>query len=299
MLTKKTFIQTPSAIEEPVEKINFEFNLPEHEKEEPRVEATSGVRVEAATPQQETEGTKSVEEEKREADLNYTFGKQEPIGELYQKVLDAIASYRQEKADIAYYQAYRARTAESPEEAAEAACQSFSPTLEAEENLDDLINRAEKSASDRARILKRIRVEASEVQGTLEEVRWKFCELSQEEKSTNEAGQTQSYVSKTNKSRIRTESRSSYQEEECSEAGSEKRVPRKEEEKVYQGAQRGRLSKEGKNSWERTERTHVLNGNEAFNEEFPENRNKITEGAAATGDILTLNDLPRAGMMTV
>ena len=80
-----------------------------------------------------------------------------------------------------------------PEEAAEAACQSFSPTLEAEENLDDLIGRAEKSASDRARILKRIRVEASEVQETLEEVRWKFRELSQRRRqSINEAGQTQS-----------------------------------------------------------------------------------------------------------
>ena len=137
------------------------------------------MRLAVATPQQTVEGTISAEEEKREADLNYTFGKQEPIGELYKKVLDAIASYRQEKADQAYYQAYRARTAESPEEAAEAACQSFSPTLAAEENLDDLINRAEKSASDRARILKRIRVEASEVQETLEEVRWKFRELSQ------------------------------------------------------------------------------------------------------------------------
>ena len=40
--TKKTFIQTPSTIEEPVKKINFENNIPEHEEEEPRIESTSG-----------------------------------------------------------------------------------------------------------------------------------------------------------------------------------------------------------------------------------------------------------------
>ena len=39
------------------------------------------------------------------------------------------------------------------------------------------------------------------------------------------------------KSRIRTESRGSYQEKECTEASPEKQDPRKEEEEVYQGTQ--------------------------------------------------------------
>ena len=175
VLTKKTFTQTPSAIREPVKKINFEFNLPEREGKAPSVEATSGVCREAATTQQEPEGTKTVEKEKRSADLNYTFGKQESVGELYQRVLEAVASYQQEKAAHAQYQVYKARTAALSEEADDAEYQSLSPTIEAEEKVDELINRAEKIASDRARILKRIKVDALGVHETLEEVRWRFC----------------------------------------------------------------------------------------------------------------------------
>ena len=230
------------------------------------------------------EGTNSADEGKAEEDLNYTFGNQEPIGELFQKVLDAIASYRQEKADQAYYQAYRARTAESTEEAAEDACQSFSPTLEAEKTLEGLIARAEKSASDRARIVKKVRAEASEVQETLEEVRWRFHELSQREKSTNEADKTQSHVTKTNKSRIRTESGGSYQEKECAEAGSAKRDSRKEEGKGRRKAPLERHSKERENRREKTEGTRALDVDESSNEEFPENRNRVTRGAELDGE---------------
>ena len=80
VVTKKTFIQTPITVEEPVKKINFENKTPEPEEGEPRIESTSGVRLAVATPQQAVEGTNSADEEKQEEDLNYTFGKQEPIG---------------------------------------------------------------------------------------------------------------------------------------------------------------------------------------------------------------------------
>ena len=133
VVMKKTFIQIPITVEEPVKKINVEDKMPEPEEREPRIESTGGVRLAGATPQP-TEGTNSVDGEKQKEDWSYTFGKQEPIGELFQKVLDTIASYRQEKADQAYYQAYRARMGEFSEEAAEAACQSPLPTQEAEEN---------------------------------------------------------------------------------------------------------------------------------------------------------------------
>ena len=92
--------------------------------------------------------------------------------------MEAVASYQREKAAHAQYQAYKARTAVSSEEVDEAEYQSLSPTIEAEEKLDELIIRAEKTASDRARIVKKIRVDALGVQETLEEVRWRFCELS-------------------------------------------------------------------------------------------------------------------------
>ena len=135
----------------------------------------------------------------------------------------------------------------------------------------------------RARILKRVRVEASEVQEALEEVRWKFHDLSQGEKSINEAGQTQSYVTKTNKSRTRTESRGNYQEKECAETGATKRDPRKEEEKVYKGAQEGHHTKARENSRGKTEGTRVLGAEDSFIEEFPENRNRVTGGAEFKG----------------
>ena len=293
--TKKTFIQPPTTIEEPVKEINFENNVPETEKEGQKVGSASGVRLEGTSTLQTAEGINSAEEETQGEDLDYTFGKQETIGELYKKVLDAVASYRHQKAEQARYQAYRVRMAGSTEEAAEAAYQSLSPTLEAEENLDDLINRAEKTASDRARILKRIRVEASEVQETLEEVRWKFCELSQGEKSISEAGQTQSYVIKTNKSRSRTESRGSYQEKECPEASQEKRESRKEEKEVYQEEALGRHFEERGNRREKTAEKRALGVNKLFNEDLSENGNRATRGVELDRELYTLGKTTQRG----
>ena len=288
ILTKKTSIQAPIAIRETVVEIDFETNPTELGEEKSGAASGSRARVEAATSQQKPEGTKSVEKEKLEAEWSKPFGKQESIGDLYRKVLDAIAGYRQEKADRAYYQAYRAWTVESPEEAAEAEYQSLSATLEAEEKLDKLMNRAGKSASERARILKRIRVEASEMQEMLEEAKWKFCELTQEGRSTHEAVTTQSHVSKTNKGRTRMESRSSCQEEECSEAGSEKRAFRKEKEEVYSREQQEHSTKQGKNIWGKAERAHVLEESESLNEELTATRNKITGGAVPSREQFNL-----------
>ena len=180
------------------------------------------------------------------------------------------------------------RTAVLSEEADEAEYQSLSPTIEAEEKLDELINRAEKTASDRARILKRIRVDALDVHETLEEVRWRFCELSKGKTSINEAGQNQSHVIETNKSRSRTESRGSYQEKECPEASGENRESRKEKEEVYQEAALGRHLEERESSSGKTAGKRVLNVNEQSNEELLENTNKTTRGVEFDGELYKL-----------
>ena len=118
-------------------------------------------------------------------EVKYTFGKQEPVGELYQKVLDAIAWYQQEKAAQAQYQEYKAQAAVGCEGEDEIEHQSLSPTTELEEKVERLIGRAERTNSERTRNLQRIQQEALQVQETIEgtrweETRWKFYELSRE-----------------------------------------------------------------------------------------------------------------------
>ena len=49
-VTKKTFIQTPITVEEPVKKINFENKTPEPEEGDPRTKSTSGVCSAARDP---------------------------------------------------------------------------------------------------------------------------------------------------------------------------------------------------------------------------------------------------------
>ena len=284
VLTKETFTLTPKAIRESVKQINFELNLPEREENAPRVETTGEVRKKAATTSQKPEETKAAEPDEGATDLNYTFGKQESVSELYTKVLKAVASYQQEKAAHEQYQIYKARTAALSEGKDDAERQSLSPTIEAEKEVDELINRAERIASERARILKRIKVDALNVYETIEEARWRVYELFREQTVTNEAGQASGQVTKTNKSRPRTESGGSYQEKECSEASGEKLESRTEKKEVLQEEALRQYWKEREGSIGKTAEKRVLEVNEQSNEEFLENINKTKTGEEENGE---------------
>ena len=220
-------------------------------------------------------------------EVNYTFGKQESVGELYQKVLDAIDWYQQEKAARTQGQEYKAQTAVVGEGEDEIGRQSLSPTTELEEKVERLISRAERANSERTRNLQRIQQEAQQVLGTIEgtrweETRWKFYELSKESTGINEAGQTPKQVIETDKGRIRTESGGSYQGEAGSETSREELKSRKETEKVDTEEILEPYLKptgiEGGNPVDNT----ALGINEQSNKDLWENYNKTKLGAGGT-----------------
>ena len=161
------------------------------------------------------------------------------MGEVYQKVLDAIAWYRQEKATQAQYQEYKAQTAVGKESETETAHQSLSPTVELEENVERLIHRAEKTNRERAKELRRIKKEALQVRADIEgtrweETRWQFYDWFDRPEGTNEADQTSQQITEADKSRVGTESGGSNQEKEGSKTSREEFEARKEEGEVYQ-----------------------------------------------------------------
>ena len=276
--TKKTFTPPLVTIGEHVKETDFENTAPEIEEDKKEVNAASGVSVEEFPKLQKGEAIDSTRKGKQKKKLEYTFEKQESIGELYQKVLDAVASYQQEKAADAQYQAYKARMAVVVGEAEGTEYQSPSHTQEADEELDELINRAEKTAKERARILKRIRVDARDIYENLEEVRWNFSEFSRGNINIHEASQAQSKVIKADQSRSRAKSRGSYQEKEHPEAGRENTESGKEKEEEYQETALRRYSKKQESGSEKTIGKPVLKVNEQSNENPLENPNKLTRG---------------------
>ena len=220
-------------------------------------------------------------------EVNYTFGKHESVGELYQQVLDAIAWYQQEKAARTQYQEYKAQTAVVGEGEDEIGRQNLSPTTELEEKVERLINRAERTNSERTRNLQRVQQEALQVLGTIEgtrweETRWKLYEVSKELAGTNKAGQTPKQVIETAKGRIRTESGGSHQEKAGSEASGEEFKSRKDAEKVYtEEALRPYLKPTGVEGGNPGD-DPVLRINEQSNEDLLESFNKTKLGAGGT-----------------
>ena len=237
IITKKTLTLIPKALEESVKTINSDLNIPESEEDVSEGETNGEERGIEVTTHSATGGAETDVFGHPVTEVNYTFGKQESVGELYQKVLDAIDWYQQEKAARTQGQEYKAQTAVVGEGEDEIGRQSLSPTTELEEKVERLINRAERANSERTRNLQRIQQEAQQVLGTIEgtrweETRWKFYELSKESTGINEAGQTPKQVIETDKGRIRTESGGSYQGEAGSETSREELKSRKETEKV-------------------------------------------------------------------
>ena len=133
IITKKTFTLIPKALEESVKPINSDLYKTESEEDGSEGETNEEERGKDTTTPSTTGGPETEVSGHPATEVNYTFGKQESVGELYQKVLDAIAWYQQEKAAQARYQEYKAQAAVGCEGEDETGHQSLSPTTELEE----------------------------------------------------------------------------------------------------------------------------------------------------------------------
>ena len=116
-----------------------------------------------------------------------TFVRQETADELYSKVLRAVICYKREKATYEQYKIYKAQIAALTKRKPEAEPPRTSPTLEAQREVDELINRAEKVATERSARLKEVQKEALRVSDTIEEARWRVYDLFREEIHTDKS----------------------------------------------------------------------------------------------------------------
>ena len=85
------------------------------------------------------------------------------------------------KATYEQYKIYKAQIAALTKGKPEAEPTRTSPTLEAQRAVDELINRAEKIATDRSARLREVQKEALRVSDTIEEARWRVYDLFKEQ----------------------------------------------------------------------------------------------------------------------
>ena len=175
----------PEVIRESVKPINSELSSTEPEEDAQEIEDSSEGRRRAVITPPRAEAKETAKPGKVIAASKDTFGRQETADELYVKVLRAVVSYKREKATYEQYQIYKARTEALVEGKDEAEPQSASPTIEAEREVDELINRAEKIAKERSKRLKEIQRDTLKVSDTIEEARWRVYDLFREQITPN------------------------------------------------------------------------------------------------------------------
>ena len=264
-------VLVPEVIRESAKPINSELSSPEREEDAQEIEASSEGRRRAVAAPPGAEAKETTKPGKVIAPLKDTFVRQETADELYVKVLRAVICYKREKATYEQYQIYKARTAALSKGTEEVEPPSTSPTIEAEREVDELINRAEKIATERSERLKEIQKEALKVSDTIEEARWRVYDLFREQINTDKdsvAGRTVVEIQG-----IETQSThgGNQQEKECLvTSGEERGVSQREELKSSRAA--------GTSNKGKTTEKQALEVNEQSQREFLENLNKTKIG---------------------
>ena len=178
-------VLVPEVIKEAAKSINSAWSSTEREEDAQEGEVSGEDRGGAVEAPPESEVTETTTREKVTFPLKDTFVRQETADELYSKVLRAVICYKREKATYEQYKIYKAQIAALSKGKEEVEPPSTSPTIEAEREVDELINRAEKIATERSARLKKIQEEALKVSDTIEEARWRVYDLFREQINTD------------------------------------------------------------------------------------------------------------------
>ena len=178
-------VWVPEVIKEAAKSINSAWSSTEREEDAQEGEVSGEDRGGAVEAPPESEVTEITTREKVTFPLKDTFVRQETADELYSKVLRAVICYKREKATYEQYKIYKAQIAALSKGKEEVEPPSTSPTIEAEREVDELINRAEKIATERSARLKKIQEEALKVSDTIEEARWRVYDLFREQINTD------------------------------------------------------------------------------------------------------------------
>ena len=148
----------------------------ETREEEKEAEVSSEDRRSGAETPQDTEENETATRNLATLENEDISVKHETDDELYCKLLRVVICYKREKATYEQYQIYKAQIAELTKRKLEAEPGHTSPTLEAQRKVEELINKAEKVATDRSARLKEVQEEALRVSTTIEKARWRVYE---------------------------------------------------------------------------------------------------------------------------
>ena len=180
-------ILVPEVITKAVNSIHSSWGSTEREEEAQEAEVSGEERRSAAETPPEYEETETATRETVTFPFKDTFVRQETADELYSKVLRAVICYKREKATYEQYKIYKAQIAALSKGKPEVEPPRTSPTIEAQREVDELINRAERIATERSARLKEVQKEALKVSDTIEEARWRVYDLFREQIHTDKS----------------------------------------------------------------------------------------------------------------